>query len=113
MNNKDAHSPWQQIDYTILFLLFLLFCISIVSIYSVEPNLPVHLRDHNFAVKQVIYYIIGFVVIFLAMIIDFDRFKQISWYLYGFGLFLLIVLKFAPDSIAPIALVQKEHLICL
>lgn len=108
MNNKETYSPWQQIDYTILFLLFLLFCISILSIYSVEPNLPVHLRGHNFAIKQVIHYIIGFGVIFLAMLIDFDRFKQIFWYLYGFGLFLLIVLKFAPESIAPISYGAKR-----
>lgn len=106
--SKELRSPWQQIDYTIMFLLFLLFCVSIVSIYSVQPNLPVHLREFNFAARQVVYYIIGLVAIFFAMIIDFDRFKQITWYLYGFGLFLLIVLKFAPTSIAPYSFGAKR-----
>ncbi len=106
--NKDSRSPWQQIDYTTLFLIFLLFCISIVSIYSVQPNLPVHLREHNFAARQVLFYVVGIGAIVLAMIIDFDRFKQITWYLYGFGIFLLLALKFAPASIAPINLGAKR-----
>lgn len=106
--NKDSQSPWQQIDYTTLFLLFLLFCISIISIYSAQPNLPVHLREYNFVGRQIIFYIVGIGVIVLAMIIDFDRFKQITWYLYGFGIFLLITLRFAPHSIAPINLGAKR-----
>ncbi|PWA12690.1 rod shape-determining protein RodA [Pueribacillus theae] len=100
--NKESRTPWQQIDYTILFLIFLLLCISIVAIHGAQPNLPVHLRDYNFVARQIIYYIIGLVAIGFAMVIDFDRFKQINWYLYGFGIFLLIALKFAPKSIAPI-----------
>lgn len=106
--DKDSRTPWQQIDYTTLFILFLLFCISIISIYSVQPNLPVHLRVFNFAAKQVVFYIIGLGAIILAMIIDFDRFKQITWYLYGFGIFLLIALRFAPASIAPYSFGAKR-----
>src|SRR5690606_14336668 len=106
--NKESRTPWQQIDYTILFLIFLLLCISIVSIHGAQPNLPVHLREYNFVARQIVYYVIGLVAIGFAMVIDFDRFKQITWYLYGFGIFLLIALRFAPESIAPYTLGAKR-----
>ncbi len=105
---KESRSPWQQIDYTTLFLLFLLLCISLISIYSAQPNLPVHLRNINFVAQQFIFYVVGLGAIFLAMIVDFDRFKQITWYLYGFGIFLLIALRFSPDSIAPYSFGAKR-----
>ena len=100
--NKDSRSPWQQIDYTILFLIFLLLCVSSLAIYSAQSNLPVHLREINFAARQIIWYIIGAVAVFFTMILDFDRFRQLSWYLYGFGLTLLLALYLAPETIAPI-----------
>ncbi|RBW69952.1 FtsW/RodA/SpoVE family cell cycle protein [Bacillus taeanensis] len=97
--NKDNNSPWQQIDYTLLFLIFLLLCISSIAIYSAQFSLPVHLREINFVLRQVMWYMIGAVAILATMILDFDRFKQISWYLYGFGIFLLLLLRFSPEYI--------------
>lgn len=93
--NKDNKSPAQQIDYTLLFILFLFMCVSLIAIYT-APDVGLYM-----ATKQLVWYILGSVAIFIIMLIDFDRFRYIAWYLYGFGLLLLVGLKIAPSSIAP------------
>lgn len=99
--NKESRTPWQQIDYTLLFIIFLLLCVSSLAIYSAQINLPVNLREINFVLKQIIWYIVGSVVLVFSLVIDFDRYKQIAWYLYGLGVALLLALQLAPESIAP------------
>ncbi|MCC3355635.1 FtsW/RodA/SpoVE family cell cycle protein [Bacillus sp. REN16] len=85
--NKE-NTP-QKIDYTLLFILFLMAIVSAIAIQSAQPFLPDKLKNINFAAQQLQWYVIGIVAIIGTMVIDFDRFKMISWYLYGFGLFLL------------------------
>ncbi len=93
-NNK---SPLQQLDYGLLFIMFLLAIISAVSIHSAP--LPPKLENINFASRQLVWYGISLVAIAGVMIIDFDRFRLISWYLYGFGMLLLLGLEFgAPGT---------------
>ncbi len=79
----------QKIDYTLLFILFLMAIVSAIAIQSAQPFLPDKLKIINFAAKQLQWYVIGIVAVIGTMVIDFDRFKMISWYLYGFGMFLL------------------------
>ncbi|MBN8207246.1 rod shape-determining protein RodA [Bacillus sp. NTK071] len=97
--NNDNQTPWQQIDFTLLFFVFLLMCISTVAIYSAQASLPGELKNFNFAGRQLTWYFIGAFVLSLTLVIDFDRFKQLSWYLYGFGVFLLILLAIMPEYI--------------
>ncbi|THE12019.1 rod shape-determining protein RodA [Bacillus timonensis] len=85
--NKD-NTP-QKIDYTLLFILFLMAIVSAIAIQSAQPFLPEKLKNINFAAQQLQWYVIGIVAIIGTMVIDFDRFKMISWYLYGFGMVLL------------------------
>jgi rod shape determining protein RodA len=85
--NKET-TP-QKIDYTLLFILFLMAIVSAIAIQSAQPFLPEKLKNINFAAQQLQWYVIGIVAIIGTMVIDFDRFKMISWYLYGFGMFLL------------------------
>lgn len=82
-----------RIDYTLLFLLFLLSITSTLAILSAQPALPEKLRHINFVVQQWQWYAVGAVAILVTMIIDYDRFKQVAWYLYGFGLILLLGLE--------------------
>ncbi|WP_394172697.1 FtsW/RodA/SpoVE family cell cycle protein [Guptibacillus hwajinpoensis] len=97
--NNDNQTPWQQIDFTLLFFVFLLMCISTISIYSAQASLTGELKNFNFAGRQLTWYFIGAFVLSLTLVIDFDRFKQLSWYLYGFGVFLLILLAIMPEYI--------------
>ncbi|MEH7223940.1 FtsW/RodA/SpoVE family cell cycle protein [Bacillus sp. JJ1566] len=85
--NKE-NTP-QKIDYTLLFILFLMAIVSAIAIQSAQPFLPEKLKNINFAAQQLQWYVIGIVAIIGTMVIDFDRFKMISWYLYGFGMLLL------------------------
>ncbi|MEK5300432.1 FtsW/RodA/SpoVE family cell cycle protein [Bacillus sp. FSL R10-2201] len=89
---KDTN-PQYQIDYILIFILFAIGTVSCFAIASAQPSLPSILQNVNFALKQIQWYIIGFVAIAVIMIIDFDRYKQIAWYLYGFAILLLIGLE--------------------
>lgn len=90
---EKEKSPQQQLDYTLLFILFLVALVSAISIYSAQNSLVGALADVNFVQKQITWYVIGFIAIAGTMIIDFNRFKQISWFLYGFGMILLLGLE--------------------
>ncbi|APH05901.1 FtsW/RodA/SpoVE family cell cycle protein [Bacillus weihaiensis] len=92
-------SPQQQIDYTLIFILFLLAILSTVAINSAEATLPDVLKNINFSVKQIQWYIIGSIAVVITMIIDYDRFRQLSWYLYGFGMVLLVGLEVLPEGL--------------
>ncbi|MGM0874637.1 MAG: FtsW/RodA/SpoVE family cell cycle protein [Bacillota bacterium] len=92
-------SPQQQIDYTLIFIMFLLAIVSTVAINSAEATLPSVLQNINFSMKQLQWYVIGTVAVVVTMLIDYDRFKQLSWYLYGFGMLLLLGLEILPAPI--------------
>jgi rod shape determining protein RodA len=81
MDNNDQQSPLQQIDYNLLFILFLLFCTSCIAIYSATEG--------NFVIKQLVWYAVGAIAIAGTLILDFDQFRRLSWYLYGLGVLLL------------------------
>lgn len=92
-------SPQQQIDYTLIFIMFLLAIVSTFAINSAETTLPPVLQGINFSMKQLQWYVIGVVAVVLTLLIDYDRFKQLSWYLYGFGILLLLGLELLPEGI--------------
>jgi rod shape determining protein RodA len=83
----------QKLDYNLLFILFLMVIVSAIAIHSAQPSLPAKLQNVHFVQKQFMWYGIGAIVIALTMIIDYDRFFQIAWYLYGFGMLLLLGLE--------------------
>lgn len=80
MDHND--SLLSKLDYTLLFIVFLLFCCSLVSIY--EAPIPKNLGgNHYFVVHQLFWYIVGFVVIVIFFLFDYERIKSFSWVLYG------------------------------
>src|SRR5699024_5795365 len=81
-----------NIDYTLLFIVLLLAMVSIFTLYTVTPFLPSKLDIFNFPLKQMQWYILGGVVIFFTMLIDYDRFRQITWILYSIGVLSLLML---------------------
>ncbi|WP_242236032.1 FtsW/RodA/SpoVE family cell cycle protein [Bacillus cereus group sp. BfR-BA-01316] len=89
---KDSN-PQYQIDYILIFILFAIGTVSCFAIASAQPSLPPFLQNVNFVLKQIQWYVIGFIAIGVIMIIDFDRYKKIAWYLYGFAMILLIGLE--------------------
>jgi len=91
---EKENSPQQKLDYTLLFILFLMAIASSIAIKSAQPFIGEKLQNINFVAQQLQWYVIGGIAILVMMIIDYDRFKMISWYLYGFGMVLLLGLYF-------------------
>ncbi|QOY36476.1 rod shape-determining protein RodA [Anaerobacillus isosaccharinicus] len=95
---KEQKSIMHQIDYTILFLLFILMCFSFLAIYSGSGQY--YSNDPAFFVKrQVIWFIIGFIVMGVIMMIDYEIVKKFSYYFYGIGIFLLLLVSYSPLGI--------------
>ncbi|UQD53240.1 rod shape-determining protein RodA [Bacillus methanolicus] len=88
-----------RLDYGLVSILLLLFLASCVAIYSAQMTGQYH---ENFLLKQILWYIVGCGIIAAVITLDSDQLKKISWYAYGFGLFLLGFLIVAPSSIAPV-----------
>lgn len=96
MNKKKLVA--ERFDWTLSFILFLFALTSCAAIYSAQTTGQ---YDDNYFARQLVYYVIGAFIVAVVMLFDNDQYRKLSWYLYGFGLFLLVALIFAPDSIAP------------
>lgn len=77
-------------------ILFLFIIISLLSIYSSESILPI---NNNFFVKQIIWYILGCILIFLFTRLNNKLLYKYAIYLYIFGNILLLLLLFFGESI--------------
>ncbi|WAA09258.1 FtsW/RodA/SpoVE family cell cycle protein [Fervidibacillus albus] len=95
MENKKT--AMDRFDWTLAFILLLFSIISCVAISSGQTDSRF---DTNFMAQQIFWYGIGAFIIAGAMLFDPDQYKKLSWYLYGFGMFMLVVLYFAPEKIA-------------
>jgi len=95
-NNNTSHP---KIDVNLVLILLLLFLVSCISIYSAQTTGQ---YKENFLLKQIVWYGVGAGIIAAVITLDSDQLKKISWYVYGFGLFLLGFLIIAPNSIAPV-----------
>ncbi|PLS18049.1 rod shape-determining protein RodA [Bacillus sp. M6-12] len=88
-----------RIDYGLALILFLLFLTSCISIYSAQTT--GQYGSTNFLLKQVIFYTVGTGLILGVITLDSDQLRKLSWYAYGFGIILLVILIAAPESIVP------------
>ncbi|CEG28854.1 FtsW/RodA/SpoVE family cell cycle protein [Bacillus sp. B-jedd] len=87
-----------KFDYNLAFIVLLLFLASCISIYSAQSSGQ---YTGNFLFKQILWYGVGCGIIAGVITLDSDQLKKVTWYAYGFGLFLLILVVIAPESIAP------------
>lgn len=84
-----------KIDRMLILYIFLFFIISIISIYSASIYLSPSLG--NLVLKQVMWYLIGIVIIFVIIKIKNKTFYKYAWYIYLANLILLAgLLIFAP-----------------
>ncbi|MED3564178.1 FtsW/RodA/SpoVE family cell cycle protein [Bacillus xiapuensis] len=96
---SNQNNTTSKLDYSLIFILLLLCLASCISIYSAQASGQ---YKENFVLKQIIWYLVGGGIIAGVMTFDSDQLKKMTWYLYGFGNFLLILLIIAPASIAPV-----------
>lgn len=95
----SSNNTTSKLDYSLVFILILLFLASCASIYSAQASGQ---YDSNFLIKQIIFYGIGCGIIAAVIRLDSDQLKKLTWYAYGVGIFLLVLLIIAPESIAPV-----------
>lgn len=94
-----------KIDYTLLALVIILAIISIATLYTITPMLPKKYDIYNYPLLQLRWYIIGSVLIVGIMLIDYDRFRKITWFLYGIGIIPLLMIFF--KAYLPADLIQE------
>lgn len=81
-----------KFDKHLLLILFLFSLISIITIYSAQNILPNYM-DKIF-IKQILWYILGFLIIIGLLKININFFYDNIWIIYIFGNFLLLLLLF-------------------
>ena len=77
----------QPFDFGLITIVFLLGLVSIIAVYSAtnEPFPP-----YFFMIRQLIWYIVGAVVIGIILLVDYQKVRDLAYILYGFGILLLI-----------------------
>src|SRR6478672_2555038 len=87
-----------RIDFGLVTILLLLCMTSLVAIYSAQSTGQ---YTENFLIKQIFWYIVGTGIVFGIITLDSDQLKKMSWYAYGLGLLILLLLIVMPESIVP------------
>ncbi len=77
-----------KVDTGLLIALILFAIISIATIYSAQSLLPSYM--HDLALRQLIWYIIGFMIAYFIMFIGNDYIYRNIWVFYGIGIALLL-----------------------
>lgn len=82
-----------RIDWILILLITMLAVISIVMIRSAMTSGQYNI---DFSVRQIVFYISGFFMVFVLTFIPVKWMKQYIWIIYGLGVLSLSVLFFAP-----------------
>ncbi|QHE51475.1 FtsW/RodA/SpoVE family cell cycle protein [Pontibacillus sp. HMF3514] len=82
-----------NLDFTLIMIVLGLACVSFFALYTITPSLPSKYDGSNFLEKQIFWYGLGSFVIAMVMLIDYDRLRQFAWFIYGFGVLLLLMLE--------------------
>lgn len=100
-NNKYIHNISMRKENKFikkeLLILFMFFIISIISIYSFQTFLGI--TNNNLILKQTIYYILGFLIVFIISKIDINKILKYSFLIYFVNIILLILVLFLGENI--------------
>ena len=94
MLKKQSH--YIQTDLIIILLMFI--SVSLVAIYNAQ-QLEQYVGE-NFALKQLIWYSMGILILCAIQFVDLEQLYKSSIYLFGLGVIILVVLWLSPESIA-------------
>ncbi|MFJ6211290.1 FtsW/RodA/SpoVE family cell cycle protein [Lysinibacillus sp. NPDC092081] len=93
MENKRNFA--NRFDWTLAFILLTFLVISLLAIASAQTSGQYGI---NYVPKQLQWYVICAVIIGIVMFFEPDQYKKMSWYMYGAGIFLLVLLIFMPEG---------------
>lgn len=92
---KLSNKPTDRFDWTLAFILLLFCIVSLLAIGSAQTSGRFGI---NYVPLQIQWYVIGAIIIACTMYFEPEQYKKISWYAYGFGVFLLVFLFLAPEG---------------
>lgn len=92
MNRKHELKMLRYLDVPMLLIVMALGAISYMAILSAKFNEP------DYAEKQLIFYGVGFAVIIVSLLIDYRRIARLSYWFYGLGIVLLILVFILGDD---------------
>lgn len=81
-----------KIDWTLLVLILLLAVISIAAIYGAIPLTPSWINGQDFLIKQVMWYVLGFITLAFLIFMGVDRLFSMSHIFYWILIVLLVLL---------------------
>ncbi len=93
MENKRNFA--NRFDWTLAFILLTFLVISLLAIASAQTSGQYGI---NYVPLQLRWYVICSVIIGIVMFFEPDQYKKMSWYMYGAGIVLLILLIFMPEG---------------
>ncbi|MGE7949368.1 FtsW/RodA/SpoVE family cell cycle protein [Lysinibacillus sp. NPDC093688] len=93
MENKRNFA--NRFDWTLAFILLTFLVVSLLAIASAQTSGQYGV---NYVPKQLQWYIICSVIIGIVMFFEPDQYKKMSWYMYGAGIVLLVLLIFMPEG---------------
>lgn len=93
---SKAKQP-KKLDFILTIILILMFISSIIAIYTTFPLVPAYLNPLGQLLKQVQFYIIGFIVI--GIVIYFGNDKLYDWSVLGYKIILVMLIYLAVDRL--------------
>lgn len=84
-------------DYSLAFFIFLIMIASCVGIAGAQEYVP----HDNYLMKQALWFVVSIGVVLLIFLFDFDQIYKLTPIVYSIGIVLLIIVRLAPESIAP------------
>lgn len=80
----------KKIDFILTTILVLIFISSILAIYSAAPQIPVYLDANETLMKQILFYILGFIVILVIMYLGNDSLFDFA--VIGYKIFMVMLI---------------------
>lgn len=89
----------ENFDWSIIWVLFAIISVGLLSIYSaLYPQIQAH-PTNNLFLRQIVWLVIGFIVLCCSLFIDYQRLRLASPWLYGFVIVLLAVVLVAGKEV--------------
>ncbi|GLC89411.1 FtsW/RodA/SpoVE family cell cycle protein [Lysinibacillus piscis] len=84
-----------RFDWVLAFILCMFLVISVLAIASAQTSGQ---YANNFVFQHIRWYVICSVIIGFVMFFEPEQYKKMSWYMYGGGILLLVLLIFMPEG---------------
>lgn len=94
----------KRFDWSLAAILLIFLIISLLAIASAQTG--GQYGNYNFVPRQLQWYVVGAFIVAFLMYFEPDQYKKMSWYLYGFGILLLVVLAILPEGMS---LVERRN----